>query len=158
MAVYRDGVRLHRQILAAIPATTPPGGATEPLPLRQLGTDESVQRHVGFGRLDGEPPVEMRRDAHAKFTAVRPRGERHRRRFLRARGSGDLVWGSPTNALALSPPFKEYHFIDLDQGNIERLRMLIQSRLSGPYDPQSVYLYNADCNDILIENIFPRVR
>lgn len=75
-----------------------------------------------------------------------------------ARGSGDLVWGSPTNALALSPPFKEYHFIDLDQGNIDALRTLIESRTSGPYDAQSVYLYNADCNDILIEEIFPRVR
>jgi len=78
--------------------------------------------------------------------------------FHKARGSGELVWGSPANALALSPPFKEYHFIDLDQGNIDTLRTLIQSRPSGPYDPQSVYLYNADCNDILIENIFPRVR
>lgn len=78
--------------------------------------------------------------------------------FHKARGSGNLVWGSPANALALSPPFKEYHLIDLDRGNINTLETLIHSRPRGPYDPQSVYLYNADCNDILIEKIFPRVR
>ncbi len=75
-----------------------------------------------------------------------------------ARGSGDLVWGSPANALLIVPPFKEYHFIDLERGNIDTLREMVQSRSSGPYDPASVFLYNADCNQILIDTIFPRVR
>jgi hypothetical protein len=32
---------------------------------------------------------------------------------------GDLVWGSPLNALLINPPFDEYHFIDLDKGNVD---------------------------------------
>jgi three-Cys-motif partner protein len=78
--------------------------------------------------------------------------------FHVAKGSGDLVWGSPAVALLTDPPFKEYHFIDLDRGNVESLREMIHSRTTGPYDPNAVHLYNADCNDVLIETVFPRVQ
>lgn len=71
---------------------------------------------------------------------------------------GGLVWGSPSNALLTNPPFSEYHFIDLDQSNIETLRSLIDSRKLGPYNPETVFTYNADCNQILLEEVFPRVK
>jgi three-Cys-motif partner protein len=75
-----------------------------------------------------------------------------------ARGSGDLVWGSPAVALLTDPPFAEYHFIDLDRGKVETLREMVQSRTTGPYDPNTVHVYNADCNKALIQTIFPAVR
>jgi three-Cys-motif partner protein len=75
-----------------------------------------------------------------------------------AKGTGHLVWGSPTSVLLVDPPFKEYHFIDLDQGNIETLRMQVESRTQGPYDPKLVHFYNADCNEVLLSEVFPRVK
>jgi three-Cys-motif partner protein len=69
-----------------------------------------------------------------------------------------LVWGSPTSVLLVSPPFKEYHFIELDEGSIEVLQIQVQSRTQGPYDPKTVHFYNADCNDVLLTDVFPRVR
>lgn len=75
-----------------------------------------------------------------------------------ARSDGGLVWGSPTSVLLVDPPFKEYHLIDLDQGNIEVLELQVKSRTMGPYDPTAVFCYNADCNEILLSRIFPRVR
>ena len=42
--------------------------------------------------------------------------------------TGELVWGSPLNALLVDPPFNEYHFIDLDRGNIEVLEIQAKSR------------------------------
>jgi three-Cys-motif partner protein len=75
-----------------------------------------------------------------------------------AKGSGDLVWGSPMRALMSDPPFSEYHFIDLDQGNVETLEMQVRSRTQGPYDPDSTHFYNADCNQVLLTDVFPRAR
>jgi len=74
-----------------------------------------------------------------------------------AKDTGDLVWGSATNVLLVDPPFREYHLIDLDRGNVETLRTMVESRGSGPYDPDAVHLYNADCNDVLLAEVFPRV-
>jgi len=71
---------------------------------------------------------------------------------------GYLIWGSPLQALLIDPPFSAYHLIDLDQGNTEVLELQVKSRTSGPYDPNSVYIYNADCNKILLDKIFPLVR
>ncbi len=75
-----------------------------------------------------------------------------------ARGSGDLVWGSPTSVLLIDPPFTEYHLIDLDEGNVEMLREMVESRTIGPYDPKDVHFYNADCNEVLLSHVFPRIR
>jgi three-Cys-motif partner protein len=70
----------------------------------------------------------------------------------------ELVWGSPTSVLLTTPAFAEYHFIDLDKGNIETLKQQVRSRTTGPYNPQAVSFYNADCNHVLLEKVFPRVR
>lgn len=68
-----------------------------------------------------------------------------------SRHTGDLITGSPVNALAVKPPFKEYHFIDLDGAKADALR-----RQSG--DCKSAHVYHGDCNKVLLEQVFPRCR
>jgi three-Cys-motif partner protein len=75
-----------------------------------------------------------------------------------AKDAGGLVWGSATSVLLVDPPFREYHLIDLDRGNVDSLRTMVDSRQSGPYDPTTVHLYNADCNEVLLTSVFLRVR
>jgi three-Cys-motif partner protein len=65
-----------------------------------------------------------------------------------SRSSGDFVAGSPLNALNVQPPFREYHFIDLNAANVENLQRLAGSRTD-------VKVYEGDCNEILIREIFP---
>ncbi len=68
-----------------------------------------------------------------------------------SRTTQEMVPGSPRNALLVSPPFREYHLIDLDGKRVENLRGLIGSRTD-------VQLYEGDCNDILLSEVFPRAR
>ena len=63
----------------------------------------------------------------------------------------EFIPGSPLNALNVKPPFKEYHFIDLNGGKAEALRKL------GAGNP-NVYVYEEDCNKLLLEKIFPRAK
>lgn len=67
-----------------------------------------------------------------------------------SRTTGELVPGSPLNALKIQPPFKEYHFIDLDCTKVESLQRIFVNR-------QNVHIYHGDCNDILLKQIFPLV-
>ena len=64
--------------------------------------------------------------------------------------TGGLIPGSPINALEIVPPFCEYHFIDLDETRTEELRRLSQGR-------SNVHIYDGDCNNILLSNVFPRI-
>lgn len=61
-----------------------------------------------------------------------------------------LVSGSPVNALEVDPPFKEYHFIDLNPSKTRNLRSIIGDR-------KDVHIYEGDCNEILLNNVFPTV-
>jgi three-Cys-motif partner protein len=63
----------------------------------------------------------------------------------------DFILGSPRNALNVKPPFREYHLIDIEAEKVEYLRELI-----GPRD--DVFLYQGDCNEILLGKVFPRVK
>lgn len=65
--------------------------------------------------------------------------------------TGHFIPGSPLNALNIAPPFKEFHFIDLDGGRAQALRQLASGR-------QDVFVYEGDCNKILLETVFPRAR
>ncbi|MGD0139402.1 MAG: three-Cys-motif partner protein TcmP, partial [Tepidisphaeraceae bacterium] len=65
--------------------------------------------------------------------------------------TGKYVPGSPLNALLVKPPFREYHFIDLDGGRASLLREMSADR-------QDVTVYEGDCNTTLLEKVFPRVR
>jgi len=68
-----------------------------------------------------------------------------------SRSSGEFVPGSPLNALAVRPPFREYHLIDIDAKKIGSLRELTSAR-------EDVFLYEGDCNRILLEKVFPNVK
>lgn len=68
-----------------------------------------------------------------------------------SKATGVMVRGSPLNALAVRPEFHEYHLIDLDAAKVAHLRSIIGERAD-------VHLYEGDCNDILMHQVFPRVR
>jgi three-Cys-motif partner protein len=68
-----------------------------------------------------------------------------------SKASGEMVPGSPLNALVVNPPFREFHLVDLDGDKIDGLRSLIGER-------KDVYLYHGDCNLILLREVFPRVQ
>jgi three-Cys-motif partner protein len=38
--------------------------------------------------------------------------------------TGEFILGSPLNALLVSPPFTEYHYIDLDSKRVEELEKM----------------------------------
>ena len=62
----------------------------------------------------------------------------------------DFVLGSPLNALNVKPPFREYHLIDIRPERVENLKELIGDR-------PDVFVYEGDCNEILLKRVFPRV-
>lgn len=64
--------------------------------------------------------------------------------------TGVFVPGSPLNALLIQPPFCEYHLIDIRPEKIENLQALIGNR-------KDVFLYQGDCNQILMDKVFPKV-
>lgn len=68
-----------------------------------------------------------------------------------SRRTGAFIPGSPLNALNVQPPFKEFHFIDLDGGRAQGLRSMAGAR-------KDVHVYQGDCNGILLEKVFPKVR
>jgi three-Cys-motif partner protein len=64
--------------------------------------------------------------------------------------TGEFVPGSPLNALAIQPPFKQYHFIDL---NVEKLDSIAEAI----EDYDNVTLHAADCNEVLEKDLLPKV-
>jgi three-Cys-motif partner protein len=65
--------------------------------------------------------------------------------------TGDWILGSPLNALQIKPPFREYHLIDLDSKKVDSLRRLTK-------DYKNVWLYEGDCNEVLLEEVFPKAK
>lgn len=68
-----------------------------------------------------------------------------------SKSTGQFVLGSPLNALQVNPPFKEYHFIDLNSGKAHLLRDIIGKRAD-------VTIHEGDCNTLLLEKVFPRAK
>jgi len=62
--------------------------------------------------------------------------------------TGEFIPGSPLNALAVHPPFREYHFIDLNPLKMDHLQGLAGNN-------PAVHFYPADCNEVLRKKIFP---
>lgn len=62
--------------------------------------------------------------------------------------TGDFVLGSPLNALAVMPPFREYYLIDLDTAKVRELKRIIGRR-------EDVHILAGDCNRILADQIYP---
>jgi three-Cys-motif partner protein len=65
--------------------------------------------------------------------------------------TGEFVPGSPLIALDIKPPFKEYHFIDFNPDKVNRLLLITAGR-------QDTYIYYGDCNKVLLDEVFPKVR
>ena len=62
---------------------------------------------------------------------------------------GEEVLGSPLVALAVKPPFHEYHFIVLDGEKVDFLRGQVGSR-------PDVTFYTADSNQVMLKSVLPR--
>jgi three-Cys-motif partner protein len=65
--------------------------------------------------------------------------------------SKELIPGSPLNALNVTPPFEEYHLIDLDESRVNELRKLTVNR-------HNVRVYSGDCNKLLVSDVFPEIK
>ena len=65
--------------------------------------------------------------------------------------TGEMVPGSPLNALLVKPPFREFHLIDLDGDKIAGLRNLVGNRTD-------VNFYHDNCNQVLLNQVFPNVQ
>lgn len=68
-----------------------------------------------------------------------------------AKSTGDFIPGSPINALLIEPGFKDYYLVDLDGDKIDHLRKVAGNKTS-------VKIFEGDCNEILLKQIFPNVR
>jgi three-Cys-motif partner protein len=67
------------------------------------------------------------------------------------KATGEFVPCSPLNALAVQPPFREFFLVDLDGDKVANLRRLVGDR-------NDVHVLHGDCNKVLLEEVFPRVR
>ncbi|MBU4319753.1 MAG: three-Cys-motif partner protein TcmP [Nitrospinae bacterium] len=65
-----------------------------------------------------------------------------------SRRTGEMVLGSPLNALEVALPFTEYYFIDLDEDRADFF-----GKLAG--ENPNIHSYHGDCNEILVNDIFP---
>jgi len=68
-----------------------------------------------------------------------------------SKSTGEHVPGSPLNAVHLDPPFKEYFLVDLDGDKVGHLRSLVG-------DEPHIHVLQGDCNRVLLDEVFPRVR
>jgi three-Cys-motif partner protein len=64
--------------------------------------------------------------------------------------TGKLIPGSPLNALEIDPPFKKLYLIDLDKERYQSLKQLTK-------DKTNVFLFEGDCNEILLKDVFPKI-
>jgi len=67
----------------------------------------------------------------------------------KSKATGNFIPGSPAKAIAVIPPFKEYHLIDLDADKVDSLRQMFGDR-------PNVFIHSGDCNDILLKKVFPQ--
>ena len=70
-----------------------------------------------------------------------------------SRDTQEFVLGSPLNALRIKPPFHEYFLVDLDGDKVEQLRGFPEVK-----DRPEVHVIHGDCNRVLMEEVFPRVK
>ena len=65
--------------------------------------------------------------------------------------TGEEIDGSPVNAVNTQPPFKEYHFIDLNGKKVDHLNSLFGQR-------SDINIHHGDCNQIMLEKVLPKVQ
>jgi len=64
--------------------------------------------------------------------------------------SGELIAGSPARALSIQPRFSHYHFVEMDAARAKRLH--------GMGNQKDMTVYQGDCNEVLLQEIFPQCR
>jgi three-Cys-motif partner protein len=64
--------------------------------------------------------------------------------------TGEVIAGSPKRALEMEPAFDHYYFVDMNPDRVERLRQMSPS----PH----VTVYEGDCNQVLLNEVFPKCR
>ncbi len=67
------------------------------------------------------------------------------------KNTGEIVAGSPLNALNLANRFDEYYFIDLDPARVQRLKKMCEDRANA-------HVILGDCNDVLLSQLFPKFK
>lgn len=72
--------------------------------------------------------------------------------FHKSKASEEYVKGSPRLAVETEPPFKEYHFIDIDKTKVASLETL------KPLTKGVVHVYEGNCNPILVNDILPTIK
>jgi three-Cys-motif partner protein len=65
--------------------------------------------------------------------------------------TGEFLPGSPLNALLVTPPFGEIHFIDLNGAKVQELRRISKEH-------RDVIVHEGDCNEVLLKEVFPRCK
>ncbi len=69
----------------------------------------------------------------------------------KAKGSDRIIEGSPKRALSVQPSFERFHFVDMDSARTDALMQMSAGR-------PDVIVHHGDCNEILIRDVFPKVR
>jgi three-Cys-motif partner protein len=64
--------------------------------------------------------------------------------------SGEQIAGSPATVLSIQPGFSHYHFIEMDPDRARRLRQ--------DHPQPEVTVYHGDCNQVLLQDVFPQCR
>jgi three-Cys-motif partner protein len=64
--------------------------------------------------------------------------------------TGKFISGSPEIALSITPPFREYYFIDIDGAKVAELSKITMNR------PEA-HVFEGDCNKRLLNDVFPHV-
>ncbi|MBF0209204.1 MAG: three-Cys-motif partner protein TcmP [Oligoflexia bacterium] len=65
--------------------------------------------------------------------------------------TGNIVEGSPVQALGVDPPFSHYHFVEMNPNRIELLNKITMGR-------KDVSIYQGDSNQILVREVFPKCK
>lgn len=68
-----------------------------------------------------------------------------------SKSTGAKVTGSPLNALAVAPPFDEFHFVEKNPKKVAHLREFVADR-------SEAKIHVGDCNEILPRDVLPTVR
>jgi three-Cys-motif partner protein len=64
--------------------------------------------------------------------------------------SGEVIEGSPARALAIQPRFTHYHIVEMNPSRVQRLRSMGSEK--------DVSVYQGDCNEVLLKEVFPKCR
>lgn len=64
--------------------------------------------------------------------------------------SGELIQGSPARVLSIHPAFSHYHFVEMNENRVDRLRSMSSQK--------NATVYHGDCNEVLLKQVFPQCR